>query len=175
MSPPTPSRRPLGFALGLGVLVLVACETAGGPRLKASWDGAKAGKLRAQAIAAWCPQARRLEVEAIREDAGIALVIYPEDTLGTGSYEAFDPGRYAMQRPGSAAALRLFNDQEVKGYQSDSGLAAVTLEAGKYALQFGYRLVSVTLSDTLRVTGQATGLVPGPCRADDMSQPSDSG
>jgi hypothetical protein len=161
-------------AVALSAVILLACDR-NGPRLSASWDGPKAGKLRAAATAAWCPKARRLEVGAIREDVGVALAIYPEETLTAGTYEAFDPGRYAMQRPGSAAALRWFSEQEVKGYQSDSGAATVTMENDRYGVQFGYRLVSVTLSDTLRISGKATGLIPGECRADEVSQPSDSG
>ncbi|TFG49016.1 MAG: hypothetical protein E4H38_05565 [Gemmatimonadales bacterium] len=161
-------------AIALSAVLVLACDR-NGPHLRAAWDGPKAGKLRAAPTAAWCPRARRLEVGAIREDVGVALAIYPEEALGAGRYEAFDPGRYAMQRPGSAAALRWFTEQEVKGYQSDSGVATVTMEDGKYGVQFGYRLVSVTLTDTLRVTGQATGLIPGACPADDVSQPSDSG
>ena len=161
-------------AFALSAVLALGCDRSG-PDLRASWDGPKAGQLHARATAAWCPAARRLEVDAIREDVGVALVIYPEDTLGAGSYAAFDPGRYAMQRPGSAAALRWFTEQEVRGYQSDSGAATVTNEEGMYAVQFGYRLVSVTLADTFRMAGQATGLTPGPCPADDVSQPSDSG
>jgi len=160
--------------VALSASLLLACGGSG-PTLRASWDGPKAGKLRAAATAAWCPKARRLEVDAIREDVGVALAIYPEEALAAGSYEAFDPGRSAMQRPGSAAALRWFTEQEVKGYQSDSGAATLSMENGKYGVQFGYRLVSVTLTDTLRVAGQAAGLSPGTCMADDVSQPSDSG
>jgi hypothetical protein len=161
-------------AFAFSAVLVIGCDRTG-PSLRASWDGPKAGKLHAAATAAWCPKARRLEVSAIREDVGVAIAVYPEETLGAGSYEAFDPGRYAMQRPGSAAAARWFTELEVRGYQSDSGVATVTMEDGKYGVQFGYRLVSVTLTDTVRVTGEATGLIPGPCSAEDVSQPSDSG
>ena len=161
-------------AFALSVVLVLGCER-NGPSLRASWNGPKVGKLYAAATAAWCPKARHLEVSAIREDVGVAIAVYPEETLGAGSYEAFDPSRYAMQRPGSAAALRWFTEQEVRGYQSDSGVATVTMDDGRYGVEFGYRLVSVTLTDTLRVTGHATGLAPGSCPADDVSQPSDSG
>jgi len=161
-------------AFVVSAVLVLGCDR-NGPSFRASWDGPKTGKLRAPATAAWCPNARRLEVSAIREDVGVAITVYPEETLEAGSYEAFDPSRYAMQRPGSAAALRWFTEQEVRGYQSDSGVATVTMENGEYGVQFGYRLVSVTLTDTVRVTGQATGLIPGPCPADEVSQPSDSG
>jgi len=172
----SPTLRPASWAgaLALSAVLVLGCD-GNGPSLRASWDGPKTGKLHAPATALWCPKARRLEVSAIREDVGVAITVYPEEPPGAGSYEAFDPGRYTMQRPGSAAALRWFTEQEVRGYQSDSGVATVTIEGGKYAVQFGYRLVSVTLTDTVRMTGQATGLIPGPCPADDVSQPSDSG
>ncbi|MDH4131263.1 MAG: hypothetical protein OEW17_11505 [Gemmatimonadota bacterium] len=151
-------------ALAAVVPLLIACDGRGS-RLMASWDGPDAGELKAPAVASWCPGARRLEIEAIKGDAGVALVIYPVKALRPGRYEAFDPGLYPMQRPGSAAALRWFSEQEVQGYQSDSGSAQVTEGEAGYQVRFGYRMIAATLLDTLRLAGEISEFAPGACPA----------
>jgi len=151
--------------LAVVVSLLTACDGRGS-RLRASWDGPKAGKLRAPATASWCPRAARLEIESVQDDAGIALVIYPSESLRAGRYEAFDPGVYPIQHTGSAAAARWFTEQEVRGYQSDSGSADLTRDGDKYRVRFGYRMIAAVLLDTLRLSGQVTAFVPGECPVD---------
>ena len=151
--------------LAVVVSFLIACDGRGS-RLRASWDGPKAGKLRAPATASWCPRAGRLEIQSVQDDAGIALVIYPAESLRAARYEAFDPGLYSMQRPGSAAAARWFTEQEVRGYQSDSGWADLTRDGENYVVRFGYRMIAANRVDTLRLSGQVSAFLPGACPLD---------
>lgn len=159
-------------ALAALLSLLAACD-GHGVRLRASWDGPKAGKLKAPAKVFWCTRAMRLEIEAIRDDAGVALAVYPADSLRPGRYEGFNPAVYPMQRPGSAAAARWFTEQEVKGYQSDSGSAELSRGEDGYRLRFGYRMIEVNLVDTLRLTGEVTAFTPGACPLD--SSPDSTG
>jgi hypothetical protein len=161
--------------IAAATLLALACEAAPRPRLTASWTGSEASRLRAPASIRWCPRSSRLEVEAVREDAGIAMVLYTVDSLYVGTYEAFDPAVYPMQRPGVAGAARWFTEQEVHGYQSDSGSAELRREGELYTLRFGFRMLSIGMIDTIRLTGRVRGFAPGDCPADTASSLPDPG
>jgi hypothetical protein len=145
------------------------CEkVAGGPRLNAAWIGSDTGKISAPAAASWCPVAGRLEVKAVKGDMGFGLVLYPVSDLAAGTYPAFDPGVDSVRRPGAAAAARWFTEQDIVGYQSDSGSVELTREDERLQLRFGFRLRSLDGEKIVVAEGRAASLEPGPCPADSV-------
>jgi hypothetical protein len=168
--PALPARR--GARAVARVVVLLAATGCGGgsdgARLTASWTGSDTGRLAAPATAIWCPVASRLEVKAVRQDVGFGLVVYPRSDLAVGDYPAFDPGIDSVLRPGASGAARWYSEQEIVGYQSDSGSVGLTRSGDRLQLRFGFRMRSLEGKDTIRATGKATGLVPGPCPADSV-------
>jgi hypothetical protein len=151
------------------LLSATACEKVDrGPRLTATWTGADTGKISARAAASWCPVAGRLEVNAVHGDVGFGLVLYPVSDLAAGAYPAFDPGIDSAHRPGASAAARWFTEQNIVGYQSDSGSVELTRQDDRLQLKFGFRLRSLDGKDTLVAEGRAARLVPGACPADSV-------
>jgi hypothetical protein len=150
---------------------LAACEggTTTAPHLSAEWTGSDTARFTARARVAWCPVARRLEVLAVREDdLGFGLVIYPSEALEAGEFPAIDPGADTVIRPGAAAAARRFTETSILAFQSDSGRLVLTRDGAAFDARFGFRLKSPDEANTVVVTGEATGLVPGPCLADSV-------
>jgi hypothetical protein len=64
---------------------------------------------------------------------------------------------------------RWYTDQRIIGLQSDSGSLRLSRNGERYDATFGFRLRSLDSFDTVRVTGRATGIRPGPCPADSVS------
>ena len=148
-------------------------ESTPGARLEARWTATDTtlakGTLAAEARAAWGAGAPRLEVTAIREDQGLGLVLYPDGAIGAGTYPAFDPGIDTLiPRPGAAGALRWFTEQRLEAFQSDSGAVDLTAAGDGFDARFGLRMVSLDRPETLRVSGEAKGLLAGPCPVDSI-------
>jgi hypothetical protein len=118
--------------------------------------------------ARWCPVARRLELTAVHADEGFGLAIYPADSLTAGQYPAFDPGLDTARRPSAAGAARWFTEQKLVGFQSDSGGVDLSVEGSRYHARFGFRMRALQGIDTVRFTGEASNVVPGPCPADSV-------
>lgn len=150
--------------------ILGACDnTTTGPQVSAAWTGSDTVRFTARAKVSWCPVARRLEVLAIRnDDLGFGLVVYPANELEPGEFPAVDPSADTVSRPGVAAAARKFTETSILALQSDSGSLVLTKEGESFGARFGFRLKSPDEANTVVVTGEATGLVPGPCIADSV-------
>ncbi len=149
--------------------LLGACGAQPGEgNLSASWIGTDTGEVSTAANTVWCRDPRRLEVTAIDGDLGLGMVLYPSDTALPGQFKGFDPGADTVIRPAAAAALRWFTEQNIEGYQSDSG--GVTLEAQGQRLsgQFRFRLRSLDRNKIVRLTGTLDGLTPGVCQSDSL-------
>jgi hypothetical protein len=99
---------------------------------------------------------------------GFGLVLYSLSALAAGDYPAFDPGIDSARRPGASAAARWFTEQQIVGYQSDSGSAALTRNGDQLRLSFGFRMRSLGGQDTIRAAGVAADLVPGRCLTDSV-------
>jgi len=150
-----------------GLLLLAACSraepAAPGGRLEVQWVGSDTGKLAAPAVAEWCDSLRMLEVRAVHGDTGIALVLYPADSMVPGRYPLVRPQRRDSTRPSAALAIRWFAETSIRGFRSDSGqvrVAALGPAAGTGS--FGARLRSVTEGSLLRLTGSFQGLTIRP-------------
>jgi hypothetical protein len=159
-----------------GLLGAVACSS-GAPAdspagsLEVEWIGADTGKLSAPAVAEWCDGLKLLELRAIHGDTGIALLLYPSDSVPPadsvapadsvtpGDYPVVPPERADSSRPSAAVALRWFAETSIRGFRGDSG--TVVLEAtgpGTSAGRFSAHLRSATEGSRLTVTGSFKGL-----------------
>jgi hypothetical protein len=154
----------LGWLAIAGVIALLACARgepadSGAGSLEVVWTGSDTGKLSAPAAAEWCDSLEILELRAIHGDTGIALVLYPADSLTPGKYPVIAPERADSSRPSAAVALRWFAETSIRGFRGDSG--TVVLEAtgpGTWAGRFSAYLRSATEGSRLMTTGSFTGL-----------------
>jgi hypothetical protein len=131
--------------------------------LEVEWIGSDTGKLVAPVVAEWCDSLRVLELRAVRGDTGIALALYPAESVTAGHYPMVAPQRGDSTRPSSAVALRWFAETSIRGFQGDSGsvsLAAAGPGAGGGS--FAGRLRSTTEGSRLSVTGSFRGLTVRP-------------
>lgn len=150
--------------LGLMVLLVLiaACSKEKGARgrLEVGWTGPDTGALNVPATAQWCPADSALEISGIEGDSGVAVAIFPADTMKPGVYPAGPPGE-GMARPRAGIALRRFGENLILGYYSMSG--TVTVDSGSPlngSLQA--TLKSVNTGDQVNVTGSFRGLVIEP-------------
>ena len=124
-------------------------------RLDARWTGPDSGQMSAPAIAEWCPGRRLLEIRAVHGDTGLAMVLYPLDTIDADTYRVVSPAGADSLAPSAAVALRLFSPTAIKGYQGDSG-NVVLKRSGSGALSGSVeaRSRSVINGELLRITGK---------------------
>jgi hypothetical protein len=85
------------------------------------WSGSDEGKVSSGATAEWCGLLRLLEIRAIRGDTGVALAIYPSDSLVPGKYPVRDPVRAESLPPAAGVAVRWATRTSIKGFQGESG------------------------------------------------------
>jgi hypothetical protein len=150
--------------LALAVVTGAACsrEEPAAPQggtIEAQWVGSDTGGLVAPAVAEWCDSLRMLELRAVHGDTGIALVLYPADSLAPGEYPVVAPQRADSTRPSAGVALRYFSETSIRGFRSDSG--AVTLAGtgpGAASGRFTAHLRSATEGSRLELTGSYRGL-----------------
>jgi hypothetical protein len=154
----------LGWLAIAGVIAMPACaprepHDSGAGSLEVVWTGSDTGELSASAVAEWCDSLEIMELRAIHGDTGIALVLYPADSLTPGKYPVMAPERADSSRPSAAVALRWFAETSIRGFRGDSG--TVMLEAtgrGTSAGRFSAYLRSATEGSRLMVTGSFKGL-----------------
>jgi hypothetical protein len=162
----------LGRPALIGLVLAAACsrerstESTGGT-LEARWIGSDTGKLVAPAVAEWCGKLRMLELRAVHGDTGIALALYPADSLTTGDYPAVAPERGDSTRPSATVAMRWFAETSIRGFRGDSGSVTLAVTgAGVGAGDFGARLRSTTEGSRLTLTGSFRGLTVRPAPPD---------
>jgi hypothetical protein len=166
-----------------------ACQRApASPRstgqLDIEWTGSDRGKLSGPAIAEWCAVLRVLEIRGIRGDTGVAVAIYPGDTLVV-------PGRYRVVRPTTVDTLshanigvRWASETSIKGFQGESGSVIVErARSGELTGHVSAAARSVTDTAQLTISGsfkdltirpQPRGCVRSPEHRDSNAQPSDT-
>jgi len=153
-------RGPVAAPLAVGlVLLLAGCSgaeraDAGPARLEMEWSGQNTGHLAAPATAEWCDSLKVLEVRALSGDSGIAIALYPTDTIRSDSYPVMPPAKADSVPPAAAVALRYFGETSVKGYQGDSGRVLVReTTGGRVSGRFSASLKSATDGSRLRAGG----------------------
>lgn len=140
----------------LGALACSGTEKPVEPaRLSVEWTGSDTGKLSAPATAEWCDSLRLLEIQAVQGDSGLALALYPTDTIRADSYPVLPPTRADSAPPAAAVALRWFAETAIKGFRSDSGTVVVETGPGQ---ELGGRFVAhvASVNDTGRLTLRGT-------------------
>lgn len=124
-------------------------------RLEARWAGAESGRISAYAAAEWCADRLSLEIRAIQGDTGLAMALYPVDTIVSDSYRVIAPSGADSAPPSASLALRLFGQTAIKGYQGDSG--TVILErsgSGQLSGRLVARARSVLGGEQIRLSGK---------------------
>lgn len=113
-------------------VALVACgaepplEVAeGGGTFTVEWMGEDTGSFEAPARAEWCEEGRLLEIVSLLGDTGVALVLYPRDSLVADSLPVYDPSLGPPGRPAAGVALRVFGRVSIYAGQSRSGWLAL--------------------------------------------------
>jgi hypothetical protein len=154
----------LGWLAIAGVVAMPACAPrepadSGAGSLEVEWTGSDTGKLSAPAVAEWCDSLEVMEVRSIQGDTGIALLLYPADSVTPGKYPVIAPERADSSRPAAALALRWFAETSIRGFRGDSGTVVVEATGpGTSAGRFSAYLRSATEGSRLRVTGSFKGL-----------------
>jgi hypothetical protein len=140
----------------LVVLLAGSCRTPPNDReqgayLDVRWTGSARGKLSGPATALWCSPRRLLEIRTVQGDTGIALALYPGETIAAGRYRVVDPAKAESLPPAAAVALRWLTQSTVQGFQADSG--AVELErSGAGVLSGRVRIRARSVVDTQKVS-----------------------
>ena len=138
---------------------LAACQSAskgagGAGRLDVRWTGRDPGSMSAPASASWCASRHMLEVRSIQGDTGLALALYPAETLTAGVYRVVAPPRAESLPPAASVALRWLTPKVVQGFRGDGG--TVRLErssSGQVSGQVSARARSVVDTQRLTISG----------------------
>ncbi len=153
-------RHGIGIAL-LGLLG--ACQSgsghASGGHLQVHWSGREPGRLSASATAGWCAPRHVLEVRSIRGDTGVALALYPAETLTAGVYQVVEPTRAESLPPAAAVALRWLTPKVVQGFRGESGSVRLQRSSsGQVSGEMSLRARSVVDTQRVTITGSFQGL-----------------
>jgi hypothetical protein len=176
-------------ALAIVLVGLLGCNQApafrgGAGQIDVRWTGSERGRLTGGATAEWCSILRLLEIRAIRGDTGIALAIYPADTIIPGEYRVIDPAKAESLPPAAGIALRWASQTAIKGFQGESG--SVVLERSRSGVLSGRIAAAArSVTDTQRVAidgtfrgltirPQARGCAPPLETFDEDAQPRDT-
>ena len=168
-------------AMGRGALavLLAGCagrdaKTADGPRIEMQWTGADTGRMTGPASAEWCGVLRVLQISGVAGDTGVAIALYPRDSIRPDSYPVVRPERAESVPPASGLALRYFAETAVKGYQGDSGRVLLDVAAdGRLSGRLsgalknandGSRLHAAGTFSNLRVVPATRGCLARPAR-----------
>ncbi|HEY8258990.1 MAG TPA: hypothetical protein VIG08_15125 [Gemmatimonadales bacterium] len=136
-----------------------------GSVLEALWTVVKgdSARVRGPATAEWCDSLRLVQIQSLRGDTGIAIVLYPVKEFGAGRYPVVPPDRADSVPPAAAVAIRWFAETSIRGFQGDSGEVVVREDRpGAYAGTFTARARSVTDGSRLTLSGSFGGLTVRP-------------
>jgi hypothetical protein len=126
----------------------------------------------------WCDSLRLLQIQVVRGDTGIALALYPGDSMLGGTYRVRSPARADSAPPASAVALRWFVSTAIRGFQGDSGSVVIERdEGGKLSGKFDVGAKSATDARRIKIRGSFHDLLPRPAAAGCFPKPTlpDSG
>jgi hypothetical protein len=119
--------------------------------------------MAAPMTAEWCAERRMLEIRGIAGDTGLAVVLYPVDTVDADTYRVVQPEGADTLAPAAAIALRLFSTSAIQGYQGDSGTVALDYEKnGELSGVIHTRARSVVNGQLLTLTGKVRDLTVVP-------------
>jgi hypothetical protein len=131
--------------------------------LEARWTGPDSGKISATATAEWCHLRRMLEIRAVQGDTGLALALYPAETLAAGKYRVVDPAKADSVPPAAGVALRWFSQTSIQGLQGDSGIVVLERSrSGELSGSLNAKGHSVVDGRRVSVTGKFRSLTVRP-------------
>ena len=154
-----PSRcavKPTGLAV---LFILAACkgppDTSPAP---ASWRRTGPARTPARSLvtarAEWCGRDRFLEIRGVRGDTGLALALFPRDTVVPGRYQVRTLPLPDSTRPAASVGLRLFAQTAIKGFQGDSGSVQLRRsKPGVFSGEIDARARSVSGIQRVHLTG----------------------
>jgi hypothetical protein len=155
-----------GGSGGMAVLVvtttLAACSggvPGGQSLLSASWKGVDSGQLAAPATAAWCASGGLLEIMAIANDSGVAVLLYPTDGLRSGSFAVVDPLHQRVHAGAAALGARWTSEEAIVGFRGVSGGVRLRVENGSLAGDMDAKMLRPGFSaESLWFKGSFTGV-----------------
>jgi hypothetical protein len=136
-----------------------ACATppspdAGKAHVEVQWNGSKSGSMEGEGVAEWCAPRRLLQISLVQGDTGMALALYPNDSVASGVYPVIDPARAESTPPAAGLAVRWLAATTVQGFQGDSGRVNLDRSAtGRLSGRLGARARSVVDTQRIRLTG----------------------
>jgi hypothetical protein len=146
----------LGPRLVIAIGMLGACRQefrwrgGGSGNLEVRWSGTEKGMISGTATAEWCGIRKVLEIRTVQGDTGLALALYPTDTIRAGAYRVVDPPKAESLPPSTGVALRWLTQNAIRGFQGESG--AVVLERSPAGLLSGRVTAAVrSVTDTMRL------------------------
>jgi hypothetical protein len=111
------------------------------------------------ATAEWCGERRALEIRGVQGDTGLAVVLYSLDTIQPDTYRVVPPGGADSLAPSAGVALRVFSNNAIDGYRSDSGTFVLDRErSGELSGSLDARAISVANGRRLSLSGKVQGL-----------------
>jgi 4-hydroxy-3-methylbut-2-en-1-yl diphosphate reductase len=141
-------------------------------RLEVQWTGSDTGKVAGRPTVEWCDSLRLLQIQVVRGDTGVALALYPGDSMLGGTYRVLLPARADSAPPASAVAVRWFASTAIRGFQGDSGSVIVERNrAGILSGRFEVAAKSATDTRRIRLHGSFRGLIPRPAAAGCFPKP----
>jgi hypothetical protein len=176
-------------ALAIVLVGLPGCGRApayrgGTEQIDVRWTGSEHGRLSGGATAEWCSILRLLEIRAIRGDTGLALAIYPADTITPGEYRVIDPAKAESLPPAAGIALRWASQIAIKGFQGESGTVVLDRSrSGELSGRITAAARSVTDTQRVAIDGsfrdltirpQTRGCAPPSEHPDGDAEPSDT-
>ncbi|MEO8200035.1 MAG: hypothetical protein ABI679_05880 [Gemmatimonadota bacterium] len=113
-----------------GVVILACSADGAGNRgiLDVSWSGSDTGRLHVAARGYWCREDSVLVIRGERGDSGIAVALFPRDSVTRDSFTIDGVGQSAA-RPHGRVGLRWLGENLVVGYYSLSGTAVVNSDS----------------------------------------------
>jgi hypothetical protein len=138
------------------------------------------------ATAEWCGIRKLLEIRAIQGDTGLALALYPADTILAGHYLVIAPPKAESAPPAAAVALRWLTQAAIRGFQGESGSLVLDrsqsgtlsgrLAAGARSVSDTQRVVVTGTFRDLKVRPQTHGCSPEPADSEgqDDTTPDDT-
>lgn len=146
--------------MGLGFLLAAtgACDRLpkGEPIrvLEVRWTGTDSGRISAPATAEWCGAPRLLEIRAIQGDTGVAIAIYPADTLAVRKYQVMAPSKAESLPPAAVVALRWAGETSIRGFQGESGTVELTRgTSGEVSGSLATKALSVADTGRVMISG----------------------
>lgn len=169
-----------GLGLVFVLLLMAACDErqsqvlqAG--RLEARWTGADSGRISTRAAAEWCADRLLLEIRALQGDTGLAVALYPLDSIVSDSYPVVEPSRADSVRPSASVGLRLFSQTAIKGYRGDSGMVLLEHSGpGQYSGSLTARARLVTSGEQIRLSGKFERVAVSPQERGCSPEPPDT-